>query len=152
MGINSKNRKMKFSFAFLISLLTLLAACSQSVKENNWIKNKGPRNIEGMDQKTMMGTGYKMMDGVMVIIKNGEVISAMDNDAILDDGTKIMRDGTIMQKGRTIKLRDGQSIWEDGTMLSAPKMEETDLSKGIGREQKAGRNTELQASFLPFTK
>lgn len=57
-----------------------------------------------------------MKDGKMMCMKGGKTM-AMDKDMTMKDGTTVMKDGTVKMKGgKTMKMKNGESIDMDGKM------------------------------------
>ncbi len=87
-------------------------------------KNDEVKMMKEKQEKDMMmkSTGYVMKDGKMMI-EEGEKMSAMTEGVTLNNGYKVMTDGTIVKKdGTKIQLKEGQSVWMDGTMMEGGKM------------------------------
>jgi len=57
-----------------------------------------------------------MMDAKMHVVKNNKQMP-MYKDMTLGNGTKVSTDGTVkMKNGKTIKIKDGDMIYVNGTM------------------------------------
>lgn len=95
------------------------------------------------EEEHMMGKGYVMKDGKMQVEENGE-FTVMTQDVMLKNGTKVMTNGTVVKPdGTTMTLTEGQSIWEDGSI-----MDEKEMMKGYSGKVIAGSNT----PYVEFTK
>ncbi len=65
--------------------------------------------------------GFMMKDGKMWVIKNRKT-SPMNAEVTLDNGIRVMTDGTCMHKnGTTMRLKNGESIGMNGKMISMKK-------------------------------
>lgn len=59
-----------------------------------------------------------MKDGKMMMMKDGKEM-AMDKDMTMKDGSKVTIDGThVMKDGTKMKLKDGDMVMMDGSMVS----------------------------------
>ncbi len=78
---------------------------------------KKDKEKDGGKDEAMMGKGFLMKDGKMMVEENGKM-TVMTADATINDGTKVTTSGQVMKKdGTTMILTGGQSIWMDGTMM-----------------------------------
>lgn len=67
--------------------------------------------------KPMKHDGIMMKNGKTMVMKDGKTM-AMDKEMTLDNGTKVMIDGTVMMKdGTKSMLKDGDMIHMDGKMM-----------------------------------
>ncbi len=65
--------------------------------------------------------GVMMKDGKMMMMKDGKMM-AMENEVTLDNGTKVMTDGTCMDKsGKSMKMKDGDHLDMSGKMMPMKK-------------------------------
>ncbi len=65
--------------------------------------------------------GLMMKDGKMWMTKNGKTMP-MDAEVTLDNGIRVMTDGTYMDKnGTTMRLKNGESISMAGKMIPMKK-------------------------------
>ncbi len=97
----------------------LAQANSMLMKKSDEVKMMKDKEEKDMMMKS---TGYVMKDGKMMIEEGGKM-SAMTEDATLSNGDKVMTDGTIVKKdGTKTQLKEGQSVWMDGTMMEGGKV------------------------------
>ncbi|MGV3631764.1 MAG: DUF6799 domain-containing protein [Bacteroidota bacterium] len=69
---------------------------------------------EAVSQPTPVADGIKMLKGTMIVYKNGKA-SAMTSEMVLDDGTRVMMDGTVVRKsGTKLRLKEGDHIDMNG--------------------------------------
>jgi thiol-disulfide isomerase/thioredoxin len=77
---------------------------------------------EMMDDHMMMGIGYVMKDGKMMV-EDGDTFSPMTEDVTLDDGTIVGVSGEVTRPdGTKLVLSEGQSMWTDGMFMDAMEM------------------------------
>ena len=78
------------------------------------------------DDKAMMAAeeGFELKGGKMLMVnEKTKVTSPMEKDVTLKDGTKVMISGKIVKKdATTVMLKEGESIWMDGTITKAGEM------------------------------
>ncbi len=81
------------------------------------------------EKMMVQGTGYVMKGGKMMVEVGGKM-AAMTKDVMLTNGEVVMVDGTIIKPdGTKMQLKEGQSIWSDGTMMEGGKMMEEKMMK-----------------------
>ncbi|MBI1936339.1 thioredoxin family protein [Candidatus Woesearchaeota archaeon] len=117
---------MKSNYAVILLLIAVLAAfgCTKSAETASMDKEG-----LGMEKESMMAKeGFEMMDGKMFMVNDKTKAQAMmENDAILGDGTKVMTNGKVIRKdGTEFMLKDGESIWMDGSFMKAGEMMENE--------------------------
>ena len=108
-----------------------------------------------MEDKEMAEIGFEIKNGKMIVIdEKTKTESAMEKDAVLNDGTKVMTDGKVMRTNGTIfMLKEGESIWMDGIFMKAGEMMEGN-EKGAMMEGYKGKvlsGTEA-TKYLDFNK
>jgi len=60
--------------------------------------------------------------GVMMVVRNGKT-TPMEMETSLEDGSKVMMDGTVMKKdGTSTKIGETDMILMDGKIMKIPKM------------------------------
>ena len=70
-----------------------------------------------------------LKDGKMVVVKDGKS-APMEMEMTLENGSKVMMDGTVVMKdGTTKKIADTEMILMDGKIMKIPKMPEGPKSK-----------------------
>lgn len=74
-------------------------------------------DLLGMDGKPLVKDHFLMKGGKMVAMVGGKAIM-MTKEIVIDHGTKVLVDGTVMAKDGTKKiLKEGQMILTDGKVL-----------------------------------
>jgi len=74
----------------------------------------------GMDGKPMVKDHFLMKGGKMIAMVGGKAIT-MTKEIVIDNGAKILVDGTVMAKDGTKKiLKEGQMLFTDGKVLAVP--------------------------------
>ncbi len=72
----------------------------------------------------MMGIGYILKNGKMMVEENGE-FNPMTEDVTLKDSTVVTTSGKVTKKdGSTFTLTEGQSMWTDGSFVKEEAMME----------------------------
>ncbi len=100
---------------------------SQSApKDSSSAQNAAVKQAEVKTEKpaegNMMGIGYILKNGKMMVEENGK-FNPMTEDATLKDGTIVTTLGKVTKKdGSTFTLTDGQSMWTDGSFVKAEAM------------------------------
>ncbi len=91
------------------------------------------------DGMLSMGDGYELKDGKMVIIKEKtHEIVPMQNDVTLKDGTILSMSGKVMRSdGTSFTLKEGESMWMDGSFMEAGAMMEESADKNEMMEDNA---------------
>ena len=109
---------------FLVGLIifsVVIFGCTQV--EKNKIAN-------AMEEKESMMAeeGFEMMNGKMMMVNEKTNITLpMEKDVVLNDGTKLMTNGKFIRKDGTAQiLKEGESIWMDGTFMKAGEMMENE--------------------------
>lgn len=72
-----------------------------------------------------LNEGMVMMEAArMMVVRNGELVT-MDEDVLMNDGTRVLMDGTVIRTdGTTRMMMDGESIGIDGEMMGGEFQEE----------------------------
>ena len=86
--------------------------------EKMMMKNGDRITAAGKMWKEMWMRDHLMMsDGKMMVMKNGKA-TPMEEDMTFDNGTKVMRDGSVtMKDGKTAKMTDGDRLSMDGQRM-----------------------------------
>jgi hypothetical protein len=88
--------------------------------------NNGSMNEQKMGGKNgkmngMHSDGIMMKDGKVMITQNGKTMP-LENETTLENGTRVMTDGTYMDKnGNSMKMKNGDHIMMSGKMSSMKK-------------------------------
>ncbi|MEO7933767.1 MAG: DUF6799 domain-containing protein [Chthoniobacterales bacterium] len=105
-----KNNLLKYSFIAACIALTPVA----SLRAEDAMKPDGTNHEKN---EKMQMDGCMMMNGKMMECKGGKQME-MTKDMEMSDGTKVMKDGSVMMKGgKTMKMKDGDMIGMDGKMM-----------------------------------
>ena len=114
---------------------------------------------QSMEEESMMAEeGFEMKDGKMMMVnEKTKTMSAMDKDATLNDGTKVMTSGKVIKAdGTSVMLKEGESIWIDGTVMKAGEMmKEGSMENGIEMMEKEYKGKVLAGTtskYLEFKK
>lgn len=86
-------------------------------------KSMDTSRMGGKNSKMQGSTsdGLMMKDGKMWVTKNGKTMP-MNAEVTLDNGIRVMTDGTYMDKnGTTMRLKNGESIGMNGKMMPMKK-------------------------------
>ena len=112
---------MKISTLIAIAFLSLLVLAAGGCASQIAPASKTPRE-NGM----MAEEGFEMLQGRMMMVnEKAKTSSPMEKEAILNDGTEVMADGTIVRPdGARFALKEGESVWMDGSFLKAGEMME----------------------------
>lgn len=105
-------------------------------------------------EEKMMGIGYMLKDGKMMIDEN-EKLSPMPTDVTLKDGTVVSTNGEVTKKdGTKVMLKEGESIWQDGSIVEPGKMMKTGEKEGAMMQSSySGKVIAGKSSpFLRYTK
>ena len=66
--------------------------------------------------------GVMMMNGKMMMMKDGKPAGQMTKEMTMSNGTKVMADGSMMMKdGGKMMMKDGQMMMMDGKMMDGGK-------------------------------
>ena len=62
--------------------------------------------------------GVIMHDGKVMILTQGQADGTLDHEMTMNDGTKVMPDGTVIMKtGKEMKMQNGTVITTDGRIM-----------------------------------
>lgn len=103
--------------------VTMKDGSKMQLKNGDCIDMSG--NMITMKDDMMMQNCLMMKDGKMMMMKDGKSM-AMDKEMSLDNGARVMTDGTVMMKDGSKKtLKNGECIDMKGTIQRA----DTDMNK-----------------------
>ena len=122
----------KMMFALMMLLAVMVSACSQGaqqtsqttlpqqvIEEEIVVENDQTEGMMIQDGDVPYGMEYSMVDGKMMARQDGDILSMMTEDVVLEDGTKVMMGGQVQRSNGTLEvLLDGESIREDGTIIT----------------------------------
>lgn len=113
------NTENQNTLLMVLIISVLVLAVGQYLLYRNIQHVKNMIGVTTMELKE--GKGIKkdavMMIGESMIIRENGVEGEMTEDEVLEDGTKVMIDGTIITPdGKTSKLKDGEELMMDGNM------------------------------------
>lgn len=109
---------------YLLSLLIVFAiflmGCTNPV-ENGGVVDKETMEHDSME---MSEEGFEMMNGKMMMVNmKTKTTSVMTKEEMLHDGTTVTKNGQVTRKdGTTFTLKEGESIWMDGSFMKAGEM------------------------------
>ena len=100
----------------------------KSMEAKESITNEGSKEDMEKD-KAMMEEGFEMKEGKMMMVnEKTKAMSAMEKEMKLEDGTIIKTNGQILRmNGTEFKLKEGESIWMDGSVMKAGEMMKEDM-------------------------
>lgn len=118
--------KAKYLFVLIAVFSIILAACTQygaTAQKSN--------AMMGKEANEMAEIGFEMMKGKMMVVdEKSKTQAMMEKDAVLNDGTKVMTTGKAIRKdGSTFTLKEGESVWMDGSFMKAGEMKEEGMMK-----------------------
>ena len=101
---------MERKFLVFFGLMTILILTSFGCTQNNGTQIK-EEPVEGKESMTAE-IGFEMKSGKMLMVnEKTKTEAAMEKEAILNDGTKVMTNGKVTRKdGSTFTLKEGESI------------------------------------------
>jgi len=101
---------------------------SKALTENAQVKQESAVSNEKVNEGSMMGTGYIMKAGKMMVEENHQ-FSPMTSDVTFENGTVVSTAGLVTKKdGSSFTLIEGQSIWSDGTFMEKEAVEESNAT------------------------
>ena len=127
--------KTNYLFVLLALFSVVVFGCTQLSTTPIIEKKDAMMEKKSMEEKEMAEIGFEMKNNKMIMIDaKTKIESSMEKDATLNDGTKVMTDGKVIKKdGTAFMLKEGESMWMDGTMMKAGEM-----MKGEMMENKSG--------------
>jgi thiol-disulfide isomerase/thioredoxin len=108
----------------------------------------------GKEANEMAEIGFEMKGGKMLMVdEKAKTMTAMEKEMMLNDGTKVMTNGKVVKKDGTLfMLKEGESVWMDGTFMKAGEMMEKD-EEGMMESSYTGKVLAGTASkYLNFKK
>ena len=113
--------KIKYLLVLLAIFSLVVFGCAQGAQQQK------KDSMMEKENSMMAEEGFEMMNGKMMIVNEKTKTQAMmEKDAVLNDGTKVMTSGKVVKKdGTSFTLKEGESIWMDGSMLKAGEMMES---------------------------
>lgn len=102
----------------IISVLVLAVGQYLLYRNIQHVKNMiGVTTMELKEGKGIRQDAVMMIGDSMMIRENG-IEGEMTEDVVLEDGSKVMTDGTIVKPdGKSSKMKDGEEMMMDGTMI-----------------------------------
>lgn len=109
---------------FMIILSMVVFGCTQAATSSN-------KAMMDKEANEMAEAGFEMMNGKMMMVdEKSKTSTSMEKDAMLNDGTKVTTLGKVTKKDGTIfVLKEGESIWMDGTFMKAGEMMNSSMEK-----------------------
>ncbi len=116
-----------------------MALCSIGFSQQEGLK--GNASKMPIDGKTVKKDHILMDDGKLLVMKDGKVVP-MDRDMALENGTKVMLDGTlVMSDGNTLKLGEDDMIFMDGKLVKRDRLV---LKDGVVMTVRDGKTIPLE--------
>lgn len=131
---------MKLLKTTIVSACLGLAFCNTAYSLEEGLKGNPSKMPD--DGMTMKQDSVMMKDGKMIIMKDGKT-SPMVEDVTLENGTKVMVDGTIVLKDATV-----MKMGEDDVILMTGKMDKKEhliLKGGVMMVVRNGKTTPMAA-------
>ena len=113
---------------------------------------------KSMEDKEMAEIGFEMKNSKMIMIDaKAKTELSMEKDATLNDGTLVMTNGKVIRKdGTTFMLKEGESIWMDGSFMKAGEMMENEKMMKDEKMMESGYNGKVLAGttskYIDFSK
>ena len=125
--------KINYLLGVFAILSIVVFGCAQASTTLPAEKKDAMMEKKSMEENEMAEEGFEMMNGKMMMVnEKTKTQTAMEKDATLNDGTKVMTSGKVVKKdGTTAMLKEGESIWMDGNMLKAGEMMKESMEKSI---------------------
>lgn len=90
---------------------------------NNGAMMKEDMSTSSMNDNAMMKLGVVLSSGKIMLDEGGEM-SPITGDYTFKSGLKVMTSGKVMRvDGTTFMLKEGQSIWQDGSVMEEKMMD-----------------------------
>jgi len=107
-------------FVILVILSVVALGCTKAAVTASAVKNP----MMEKEANEMAEIGFEMKSGKMMIVdEKSKTMESMEKETMLNDGTKVMTDGKVVKKdGTSFILKEGESIWMDGTFMKAGEM------------------------------
>ena len=119
--------KIKHLLGFFIIFVIVILGCTQKpITQNEAGKKDAMMEKKSMEENETGEIGFELNNRKMIMVDaKAKTESSMEKDAVLNDGTKVMTDGKVIRtNGSTFMLKEGESIWMDGTFMKAGEMME----------------------------
>ncbi len=121
--------KKYWLLALFVVFSVAIFGCTQGLSKNsnsNPTTQKTSQKSMESEEEMMAEEGFEMTNGKMMMVNEKTKIStAMERDATLNDGTKVMTDGKVVRKdGTSFMLKENESIWMDGSFMEAGELME----------------------------
>ena len=116
---------MKINYLFvLLSIFSIVVFGCTQTSTILPAEKKGMMEKKSIEENEMAEIGFEMKNGKMIMVEaKTKTESSMEKEVILNDGTKVMANGKVVRKDSTaFMLKEGESVWMDGTMMKAGEM------------------------------
>ena len=116
--------KIKHLLGIFIILSAVVFGCTQTSTTLPAGKKDAMMEKKSMEENEMAEIGFEMKNSKMVMFDaKTKTESSMEKDVTLNDGTKVMTNGKVIKtNGTTFALREGESMWMDGSFMKAGEM------------------------------
>ena len=133
-----------YILSLFVVFAVLLAGCTKNIESGDADKEAIEKQTMEQESMEMAEEGFEMMNGEMMMVDaKTKTQSVMDKNAVLHDGTKVMMNGKVMKKdGSTFTLKEGESIWMDGSFMKAGEM----MDDMMEDEHSMGKGSEMMNS------
>ena len=125
-----EKRKISIVYALAAAVLIIALAGCEIAGSSSRMPKSDSKGLES--DHALMGLGYEVKNGEMVVVNPEEKTEQpMAAGVTLSDGTSVSVVGKVLRPdGSEVMLGEGDSIWEDGTIMKAGEMmEEGDTGK-----------------------
>jgi len=132
----------------------------QPTADQNTMKSQEATGDKTKNEK-MMGAGIVLKNGT-IMLEEGDKMSPLAKEYVFETGVKVSLTGKVTKKdGTTVQLKEGESVWEDGSIVGAganemmPKESATMMKKEGGAMMAKYTGIVLagkSAPLLDFTK
>ena len=147
--------KMRY-LAVLFAIFSIVVfGCTQTSTAANTEKKD---SMMGKEAGEMSEIGFMMKNGRMIMVdEKAKTETAMAKEAKLNDGTRVLTDGKVIRKdGTDFVLKEGESVWMDGTFMKAGEMMKGEIT-GEGQAMMEGYKGKILAGtektkYLEFNK
>ena len=146
--------KIIYLFVLLALFSVVVLGCTQVSTTSTAEKKDSMMEKNSMEENEMAEIGFEMKNGKMIMIDaKAKAESSMEKDETLNDGTKVMTNGKVIRKdGTTSMLKEGESIWMDGSFMKAGEMmDEKESMMSSSYKGKVLAGTE-KTKYLEFSK
>lgn len=121
-SISELNQEVNYSGGHIMSDGTIVSldGSRSTLRDNQWVTLDGPYGDTRADSKISCERehrdGYYRENGKVMVSRNGKAVELAE-DATLDNGTRILHDGTLVTRdGSRSRIEDNQRVELNGTL------------------------------------